>query len=188
MSAIVLEQPQVSGWGFSRLMQRAHRDGVKVVSRVLLTAANSVVSPGRFAGVDLSTARARPHEGLRVSCVFDSGKRRVVNVLPVIQPGALFWEMAASGKTRLRDSRRTLRVTSVDVARVQDMTFTEAREQGVTYLLERRQEWWRAAMIDEWNVRHKRVKGATWSDNPWTWIYRYEVIERNVRDLIKKTG
>lgn len=80
-------------------------------------------------------------------------------------------------------SRIFLRVTSVRVERVQDITEEQARAEGVYpicggYMADVDSEWRttaREAFRDLWDGLSK--PGARWADNPWVWVIEFERME-----------
>lgn len=161
--------------------------GLKNELRVRVARDNTLVHPGHFRGLDLESGRARPGEvpTLRARCEFSSGNVRVVNVLPRFGRGDLLWIRTPRGSRRR--SGFTLEVTSVRVARLQDMTNADARAEGVGALpvdlrsggTER--DWF----AHFWEVRYG---GRSWYRNPWVWVLKFRVHEENVDTLLERWG
>lgn len=167
---------------FKQTMRHAIAAGAKDQTRRVVTVRNSLVHPGTFGGLDLSTGRARRQESpeIRARCLFESGRVRVVTVTSTVRAGDLFW-MKAHRFTSRAKSEGDLEVLAVDVARVQDMTDEDALAEGVAYLpfspkfgqmADRSPREWFAWLWDDING-----KGA-WERNDWVWIYRFRPITR----------
>lgn len=161
--------------------------GLKSELRLPLTRDNCTVHPGRFAGLDLDSGRARRNgvAQLRARCEFESGQVRAVTVLPKFCRGDLLW-VRAPRQARKR-SRLTLEVTGVDIARVQDMTDADAVAEGVGALPLRLRSsggprHWFANWWDAWRG------SRSWRQNDWVWILRFRVHEENVDALLERWG
>lgn len=157
----------------------------KTQHRFLVDPRNSQVTPGHFGGLMLETARRRILDGndgnplveLRARCRFESGDVRAVSVQPLFKAGDLFW--VASSYGTLQRSVWTLEVTSVDVARLQDMGNQEARAEGcdpVNVPVTPREMFARL-----WDRR--RRGGDYWHTNPWVWVVRVATHQANVRQV-----
>ncbi len=78
-------------------------------------------------------------------------------------------------------SRLTLRITDVRVERLQDLTEADAMAEGIT-TQKPNSDYWR--FRDDF-ARHEysglwdSIYG-NWVDNPWVWVYEFEVIHQNV--------
>jgi len=161
---------------------RGLRTGVKTETRRLVGRGNTRVLPGTFEDADLGTARIRiSRHGklteIRARCQLKSGAR-VVTIGPKVQPGDLFWTRKPRG--RRADSRLTLLVTEVHARRLQDMTDHDALAEGIE-----------AADIAPGGTPRQRyamlwdeINGAgSWAENPWVWVYRFQVRRGQVDNL-----
>lgn len=160
---------------FNPQMIGALERGEKRATRRIVTAGNSEVQPGRFEHVDLESGRARvrgDRTEIRARCAFASGVR-VVTVLPTARSGDIFWvRRGQKGGTRA-SSTLTLVLWAVEVARVQDMTDQDAREEGVADRAEFEALW------QSINGRH------SWRQNPWVWVYKFNTHRQNVDDFLR---
>lgn len=173
---------------FRKYLVEANSRGVKDMTRRILTAKNSIVTPGTFEGLNLETGRVRlnaPQAELRAQCTFESGRVRVVSVLSAVRRGDLFWVKGGRFGSRAA-STQTLEVRSVRVARAQDMTDEEIWREGAQNIpnnLRRKSALardWFAALWDDANG------AGSWDANPWVWVYEYRVHEQQVDELISK--
>ena len=103
-------------------------------------------------------------------------------------------------------SRLTLRITDVRVERVQDISETDAENEGIEVFNEDGNLWYSGYMEgqdswfnDQWkwhcNDPIQAFKelwdgiyfdaGNGWAKNPWVWVIEFEVIHKNVDELIK---
>lgn len=84
-------------------------------------------------------------------------------------------------------SRLILRITDVRVERLQEFTEADARAEGIT-TQKPDSDYWR--FRDDF-ARHEysglwdSIYG-NWVDNPWVWVYEFDVIHQNVDALMKK--
>lgn len=76
-------------------------------------------------------------------------------------------------------SRLTLRITDIRVQRVQEITEYECEEEGVGHVMPHSAREMYAKLWDSING-----KGA-WRRNPWVWALTFEVIEKNVDDVLR---
>jgi hypothetical protein len=83
-------------------------------------------------------------------------------------------------------SRIILRVTDVCAERVQEITGTGARAEGVllpnpgrTVVMPRYaiDDLYVGTFEDLWDSINGKRDGATWADNPWVWVIKFEVAE-----------
>ena len=158
---------------------------LKTELRVPITAKNSRVHPGTFAGLDLDSGRARRTEvpELRARCRFESGNVRAVTVTPTLGRGDLLWIRTPRG-ARAR-SRLTLQLIGVGVARLQDMGDVAALNEGVTVLPHDRRK--HLSPRDQFAEAWEETYGAhSWRANPWVWIYRFNVHEEQVDRLLEQ--
>ena len=86
-------------------------------------------------------------------------------------------------------SRITLRVTGVRVERVQDITTEDRIAEGmVSYLREHDAEVdLREQYRDLWNTFYADP-ALTWDANPWVWVVSFDVLERNVDDVLQEAA
>lgn len=187
--------PTVRPLLFRKEMRLAAEQGIKRVTRRIITAGNSRVTPGEFAGLRLETGRVRaplrlervpgtakkatlramPTRFLRCQCEFDSGRVRVVSVLPQVIPGDLFYVKANRYTSRAK-STLTLAVLSVGVSRLQDMTNADAEAEGVAVL-----DLPALAPRDAFAILWDTINGpGAWKANPWVWSYVFQPIAKNV--------
>lgn len=175
------EAPTVRPLLFRKEMRLAIEHGVKRVTRRPLAAGNCIVSPGDFKGLRLDTGRARQltRPFLRAQCEFDSGRVRVVSVMPVVAPADLFYVKANRYTSRVK-STLTLKVTAVGLSRLQDMTNEDAELEGVAVL-----DMPALAPRDAFALLWDRINGAgSWQANPWVWAYHFEGIAKNVDTVL----
>lgn len=175
--------PTVRPLLFRKEMRLAIEQGIKRVTRRTLAAGNCVVSPGDFKGLRLDTGRARQsmRPYLRAQCEFDSGRVRVVSVLPAVEPGDLFYVKANRYTSRAK-STLTLKVTAVCLSRLQDMTNEDAELEGVAVL-----DLPTLAPRDAFALLWDRINGAgSWASNPWCWAYKFEGIAHNVDRVLER--
>lgn len=164
---------------FRKPMRAAIAAGVKDTTRRIVAANNSTVHPGDFAGLDLSSGRARrlSHPEIRARCTFASGRVRVVTVSPIVRAGDLFY-VKANRFTSKAKAEAWLRVLTVDVSRVQDMTDEEALREGVTFFdpltKAARVEYSELSPREQFAVLWDAINGSgAWLRNDWVWIYRF---------------
>lgn len=174
---------------------KALRAGVKRVVRLPLTEENSLVHPGKWAGLMLETGRAKHDPGaqLRARCAFESGKARAVLVLPKIKPSDLFWIQGSSPRERTRaGSVLTLVVDHVRVARVQDITDDEARLEGAGFATPDIRAVWpldmhraRRFFREAFGVTHGWKYGdESWRANVWVWVVTFNLLPRNIDQVV----
>lgn len=77
-------------------------------------------------------------------------------------------------------SRATLRLTSVEAERLQDITYLQAIEEGVTY--EKGYTDPREAFQRLWDSIHG---DGAWAANPWVYALGFDFIRGNVDDVVK---
>lgn len=72
-----------------------------------------------------------------------------------------------------RYARLWLRVTNVRVERVQDISEEDATGEGVeaTPVATPRE-----VFVDLWDEIYAKKPGLRWDDNPWVWVYEFEVV------------
>lgn len=181
-------------------MREANREGAKNQTRRIVAASNSILSHGTFDGLDLEAARAERSESgasqlravLAAPCTYprtqfragvtDATQRRIVEVVPRVQAGDIFWEKIGRFGSRAA-SQATYEVLRVDVRRVQDMTDGEAMQEGVAHV----------QLPKRWPARDRQapraifawlwdsINGAgSWASNPWVWVYHYAYFPQNV--------
>lgn len=85
-----------------------------------------------------------------------------------------------------RDSRLTLRITDVSVERLQDIRGMDALREGVSIPAHIPHD---GADLDyacrEYRHLWESINGpGSWDANPWVWVISFEVIQKNVVDLI----
>ncbi len=167
------------------IVQRfAARAGQLVRIRVPMLAANSLVHPGEFAGLDLESGRL--HKGsvdqVRMRHRFASGNTRVVTVMPQYTRGDLLWVRPPSG-ARSR-SQITLRVRRVMAARLQDMSDTHAIGLGIESAPPHMKDGTprqRFGLIwDSWRLTGREP----WAANQWCWVLEVEVLLAQVDELL----
>ncbi len=179
----------------SRLrMRTAWRDalmaGSKTEHRVLMTEENSVVSPGSFEALDLSSGRVRPlrprggmkDAELRARCLFPSGAR-AVTVSSLMAAGDLIW-VRTRGTAR-EDSVWTLEITSVGCSRLQDLSDADALAEGVRLLGSRFRQGGQPPRVwfaRSWDDAPRRA--VPWHANPWVWIYRFKAHRMQIDELL----
>ncbi|MCK5613371.1 hypothetical protein KAR91_66490 [Candidatus Pacearchaeota archaeon] len=66
-------------------------------------------------------------------------------------------------------SRLTLEITDIRVERVQDITYIEAKNEGVNY--EKGYTNPRNTFMNLWNSIYKN-----WGDNPWVWVVEFKAV------------
>lgn len=179
--------PRVLPMLFRADMRKANAAAEKDTTRRIVSAANSLVHPGTFAGLDLETGRARllDNPELRARCTFESGRVRVVTITPQVRPGDIFWEKTGRFGSR-KQSQRTLEITGVGLARVQDMTDADAVREGVAHVQLPTRFPLHARTprgIFEWLWGSINGKGS-WAANPWVWIYRYRIYQENIDAML----
>lgn len=181
---------------FNPQMIEALEDGRKKATRRILTAGNSIVTPGKFENLLLETGRAK-HEGgrnfLRARCRFAAGER-TVSIESRVQPCDLFWvRRGQRGGTRAA-STLTLDFWNVEVSRLQDMSEQDAIEEGIMpwqgeyavndagdlHHATARLTFW--ALWDSINGRGQ----SGWDSNPWVWTYKFTVHRLNIDQLLKR--
>lgn len=169
-------------------MLKALRAGQKTETRRMVQASNSWVLPGTFEALDLETARSRATENsavteIRARCAMPAGVR-VATVSPRLGLGDMIWTRKGRGARRA-DSRLTLVVTEVHARRVQDMDNSDALAEGVHVVEEfgaNLKPRARFAML--WDA----INGAgSWAENPWVWVYRFDVQHGNIDALVRGT-
>lgn len=193
--------PTVGPILFRRDMTEATLQRIKQATRRIVSAKNSHVQPGTFDGLDLDTGRARrpaitttgkrqgpPAVELRAQCKFESGLVRSVTVTSKTKAGDLLWVKPGRFGAR-RASTLTLEVTRVGLCRLQDMTDADAIEEGVE--LVRVPAKLSAATPRErfawlWDAISGSEGPASWSANPWVWVYHYRMFPENIDDLLAK--
>lgn len=79
-------------------------------------------------------------------------------------------------------SRITLRVFDVRVERVQEISVSDMRAEGVAYGPARPGEFSIQSTVREWenlwdSINAKR--GYSWNSNPWVWVVSFEMVQRN---------
>lgn len=162
--------------------------GAMTACRLVVSPDNSVLGSGSFDALDLESGRAVRNGGvsLRCRCAFPSGAVRVVPVLPGIGKEDLFWVRFGAG--RRADSRLTLEVTKVDVARIQDMTDGQAGTYGVSELpngVKLQPMHGRQPTARDW---YQRAYPLAWRSNCWTWVLSFRVHRQNIDDLLGGRG
>lgn len=181
--------PKVRPLLFRKYLRQANAEGLKNTTRRILAASNSVLANGgEFERLKLETARGADHGCvIRSQYEFESGRVRVVTVLPLVKPGDLFWAKDGRFGSRAKSSQ-TIEVQVVRVGRVQDMTDHDAEIEGAQLLPGKFKKGsahsrdWFAKLWDD-------INGAgSWASNPWVWIYRYKVHAENVDVLLRSRG
>lgn len=145
----------------------------KLYTRRILYPINTTVTPGTFADVLWDSAKVKRDDPdrpfLRAQCVFSGGAKRVVSVLPKIEPGQILWVRETRYMSRAR-STMTLLVDSVGISRINDLTDEQAMQEGVALLPPGKRKHgtprdWFATL---WDDIHGR---GAWARNDWVWIY-----------------
>ena len=78
-------------------------------------------------------------------------------------------------------SRLTLKITGVRVERVQDIDNNDALAEGTPDLRTMENDWdLRDCYARLWNSINNN-----WNDNPWVWVIEFEVINKNVDEVLK---
>jgi hypothetical protein len=75
-----------------------------------------------------------------------------------------------------KHSRLTLKVTDVRIERVQDITESQARGEGVSV---DHSPFYVSGFIDIWESIY-----GNWDQNPYVWVIEFEVIHKNIDDVI----
>ena len=82
-------------------------------------------------------------------------------------------------------SRLTLRVSSVRVERVQEISVTDAEAEGT----ERVPMWAARTLIafsEMWDSINAKRPGCAWTDNPWCWVIEWDKVwQQNVDEVMK---
>lgn len=79
-------------------------------------------------------------------------------------------------------SRLTLRVTDVRVECVQDITKEQAKKEGLSPT-GCTKGYWHTEYMRLWNSIY-----ANWDDNPWVWVIEFEVIHKNVDQVLAEVA
>lgn len=104
--------------------------GLKLQTRQILTARNTRVIHGDFARVKLETARRVRHGELRAQILSETHQKRLASLVCAYQPGQVFWVKVGRFGSRAA-SRDMLRLMSVDVTRLQDISEAQAQDEGM---------------------------------------------------------
>lgn len=191
MSAAVpretLSPPTVRPLLFRKYLREANAQGVKDTTRRIVRPDNSILTHGgEFKNLLLETARgAEFGTVIRSRYQFESGRVRVVSVLPQVRPGHLFWVKDGRFGSRAK-SEQTLEVLVVRARRVQDLSEEDAEREGVAMLPDKFKRGsafarhWFAKLWDDINGK------GSWDANPWVWIYRYRVHAINVDRFLEQ--
>jgi len=172
---------------FRKYLREANAAGLKDTTRRIVRPDNSIITHGGdFANLELDTARgAEFGTVIRSRYVFQSGRRRVVTVMPQVRPGDLFWCKEGRFGSRAK-SEQTLEVIAIRARRVQDMTEDDAEHEGVAMLPDKFKKGsafgrhWFARLWDDINGK------GSWDLNPWVWVYRYRVHPLNVDRFLEQ--
>lgn len=166
---------------FRKYLREANAQGLKDTTRRLIGAGNcELPNGGCFDNLDLESARGAEFGTIiRARYVFESGRVRVVSVLPTVRKGDLFWVKDGRFGARAASSQ-TLEVIAVRARRVQDMTDDDAEHEGVALIPDKFKRGsafprsWFHRLWDDINGR------GSWDSNPWVWVYRYRVHALNI--------
>ena len=74
-------------------------------------------------------------------------------------------------------SRMTLKVTSVEVNKLNDITASQAEQEGCPADVDEPTSWFRK----QWNARH-----GYWLSEPYVWRIKFELIDRNVLSVCRE--
>lgn len=179
--------PTVRPLLFRKYLRDANAQGLKDMTRRIVRPDNSIVTHGGdFRNLRLETARGAEYGTIiRAQYVFESGRVRVVSVLPKVRRGDLFWVKDGRFGARAK-SQQTLEVDVVRARRVQDMTELDAEHEGVHLLPDKFKRGsafarhWFSRLWDDINGK------GSWEANPWVWVYRYRVHPFNVDELLRR--
>jgi hypothetical protein len=145
-----------------------------------------VSNGGSLSDVDLSTGRARRTGSIPEIRAQAGVHHRVVSVTPRVEVGDLLWIRRGTFESR-KKSRGVLVVLAVDVARVQDMTETEALREGIDHVPRKRGH--PDNPRDRFALLWDSINGAgAWRRNDWTWIYVFKHHAVNVETLCEERG
>lgn len=84
-------------------------------------------------------------------------------------------------------SRLTLKVTSVRVERVQDISKEDAESEGFK-LPPADGQGWAVGAVSNFRFTWEKIYGDSWKNNDWVWVIEFEVIHQNVDEYINETG
>lgn len=177
---------------FNPQMIEALEAGTKRSTRRVVTAGNSIVSPGQFENILLETGRRKSEGGenlIRARCRFTAGER-VVSIRSKIEPADLMWvRRGQRGGTRVA-STLTLEVWAVEASRLQDMTEQDALDEGIIpwqdeFAVNAAGDMHRAtARLAFWQLWDSINGRGAWDENPWVWTYRFTIHRMNIDELL----